>query len=397
MSSEIDFSLLKAALRRRWWIILLCVGVALAIGIGIGLAQEHGYEASNVLLVQSPRYQWRFANEITAITDLRRDFQREVLAIARSDEIARAAAEALQATGLGDEVTPQALKSAIAVRAGDGNTIIVSATANDPQQAAAFASAWTRGLINAARDVYGAVRDLAAFQAELQTLEAELRSQEEALAAIRTRTGIYGNISMPDEAMRPSANLQHLNQTNEILAEYRVALQHLRVVQQALAQAGPDTDLATLPWELLGGPVLSQRAILTPDIARANLDDPARLADLLREEEQAVQATADALAEQADQIQAALASDWQQFEDALRRRNQARDTFQILQRKVNELSLQERVDPSLLTFVGSAEPVVSQARAPLLGLLATFGVAGLIVGVLVAVWVEMASRRRAAK
>ena len=157
MSGELDISLLFAALRRRWWLVLISIAAAVVIAVGIGLTRERVYEATNVLLVQSPRYQWRFANEITAITDLRRDFQREVLAIARSDEIAQAAAALLQSDGAAETVTPQALKSAITVRAGDGNTIVVAATASDQEQAAAYARAWTQELINAARDVYGAV------------------------------------------------------------------------------------------------------------------------------------------------------------------------------------------------------------------------------------------------
>ena len=140
MSSEIDFSLFIAALRRRWWIVLLCLVIALAIGVGIGLAQARPYEAANILLVQSPRYQWRLAGEISAITDQRRDFQREVLAIARSNEIAQAAAEALEAAGLEPAITAQALTSAVTVRAGDGNTIVVTANSDDPERAAAYAA-----------------------------------------------------------------------------------------------------------------------------------------------------------------------------------------------------------------------------------------------------------------
>jgi hypothetical protein len=62
-------------------------------------------------------------------------------------------------------------------------------------------------------------------------------------------------------------------------------------------------------------------------------------------------------------------------------------------RKVGELLLQERLDPSLLTMVGQPEPLVTHVRAPLLGLLATAAVAGLIIGVLVAMWAELWSRK----
>jgi uncharacterized protein involved in exopolysaccharide biosynthesis len=395
MSSEIDLSFFLATLRRRWWIVVLCTALAVAIGLGIGLSQDRRYEAVNTLLVQSPRYQWRFINEIVTITDQRRDFQREVLAIARSDEMAETAAIALEGESLEEPVNPQALQSAIAVRAGDGNTIIVTATADDPEQAAAYARAWTATLIGAAREVYGSIADLATFQAQLRDLEADMLEMEAALAETRSRTGIYAHTAIPDEIAQPSINLQHLNQVTEILADYLVDLNNIRLVQGKLVEATDGTDLAQLPWELLAGPVLSQRGVISPEIARANLDTPATLLDLLREEENALQATADALEEQAAQLRDTLATDWYDFEKIQRERNQARDLYQIMFRKVGELLLQERLDPSLLTIVGSPEPLVAHVRAPMLGLLASAAVAGLIVGVFLAVWLELSSRKQA--
>jgi hypothetical protein len=394
MSGEIDFSLISGALRRRWWIILLSLAVALALGVGIGLLQGRRYEASNVLLVQSPRYQWRFVGEITAITNQSRDFQREVLAIARSDEIAQAAAAALPSSVQAEGVGPQALQEAIAVRAGDGNTIVVVATAADSDQAAAIARAWTQALIDAGRDVYGMVEDLASFEAELRRLERDLLEKEAALAAVRARTGLFSNANMPDEVMGASLSLQEVNRLTEKLAEYTLAVQHVNTLQGQLAAAAPDSDLTQLPWELLAGPPFDERAILTAEIARASLDEPARLLTLLQQEQGALQATADTLASQAEQLRTAMAADWEEYSNVGRELNQARDLYQIMLRKVNELRLQELLDPSLLTPVGSADPLISHVRAPMLGLLATAAVAGLIVGFLAAVLVEYAQRKK---
>lgn len=394
MSSELDLSFFIAALRRRWWIVLLCVSAALALALVLGMRQAQRYDASNTLLVQSPRYQWRFDNSITAITDQRRDFQREILAIARSDEIARNAAAALEVAGLTDPVSPAALQSAIMVRAGDGNTIVVTATATDPARAAAYASAWTEQLIASARDVYGAVQDLTSFQTELAEQQGRLQQMDEALAQARARTGLYSVTDPRDDAMRSSVTSQQLNLVNATLAQYLVDLGNLRYLREQLSQAAAGSDLTQLPWELLAGPVLSQRGVISPEIARANLDDRAGLESLLDQEEAALQATVDGLSNQADQAQMALAADWQDYERILRERNQVRDTYLILLRKVTELALQERVDPSLLSIVGSVEPLVTPVGAPLTALLATAGLAGLLVGTLVAVWAEARSRRR---
>lgn len=394
MSGEIDLSLISAALRRRWWIIVLSLAIALAIGVGLGLLQGRRYEASNVLLVQPPRYQWRFTGEITAITDQRRDFQREVMAIARSDEIAQAAAAALPAGDPAAGVEAQALKGAITVRAGDGNTIVVIATATDPDQAAAYAHTWTEALIDAGRDIYGTVEDLASFQAELRLLEKDLLEKEAALTAVRARTGLFNNLNMPDELMGASLPLQEVNRLTEQLAEYRLAVQHVDTLQEQLAAAAPDSDLTQLPWELLAAPLFDQRGVLTTEIARASLDEPAHLLALLQQEQRELQATADALASQAEQLRTTLAADWEEYSNVSRELTQARDLYQIMLRKVNELRLQELLDPSLLTPVGSADPLISHVRAPMVGLLATAAVAGLIVGFLAAVLVEYAQRKK---
>lgn len=390
MSGELDLSLFLAALRRRWWLIALSVVAALALAGLIGLARDRHYEATNTLLVQSPRYQWRFTGEIATVTDQNRDYQREVLAIARNAEVSQAATTALTATGQ----DAAALASSVAVRAGDGNTIIVTATTADPEQSAAFAKAWTQALVEAARGVYGAQEDLAAFEARLAAMDGELQQAEEALAAVRASTGLYNNSSLPDEAMKSSIALQQLNLVNATLAPYLVALQTLDQLQTGLAAAATATERQQLPWELLDTPLLADRGTLSAATARASLADPAQLTQLLQNEQAALQSAADALNVQAAQLRGQLATDWQQYENAFRLRNQIRDnSYNMVWRKVTELQLRDQLEPSLLSIVGNEEPIVTQVRASMLGLLATAAVAGLIIGTLLAVWLEASKRR----
>lgn len=390
MSGELDLSLLLAALRRRWWLIALSVVVALAIAGLIGLSRDRHYEATNTLLVQSPRYQWRFTGEIVTVTDQNRDYQREVLAIARNAEVSQAATTALTATGQ----DAAALASSVAVRAGDGNTIIIAATTADPEQSAAFAKAWTQALVEAARDLYGAEADLSEFEAKLAKLDVELQQAEDALAVVRARTGLYNNANLPDEAMKSSIALQQLNLVNATLAPYLVALQTLDQLQTGLAAAATATERQQLPWELLDTPLLAERGRLSAAAARATLADPAQLTQLLQSEQAALQPAADALSAQATQLRGQLAMDWQQYENAFRLRNQIRDSsYSMVWRKVTELQLRDQLEPSLLSIVGSEDPIVTQVRASMLGLLATAAIAGLILGTLLAVWLEASKRR----
>jgi uncharacterized protein involved in exopolysaccharide biosynthesis len=390
MSNEIDLPSIIAALRRRWWVVLIFVLLALAIALGFSLVQPRSYQATSMLLVQSPRYQWRFDASFIPLVDSRRDYQRETLAISRSNEIAQQAAQALQAAGI--KISAEELASAVSVRAGDSTTIMVTATAGDAAVAAAMANAWTDGLLQFSRQLYGVSQDLANFENELQTARERLREIEGRLEQVRVQTGIYDVATTPEETMKFSPNQELLTMTSKRLAEYESDLAGLRYLQSQLAQ--PGADLESLPWERLAGPVISARSMVTPQMARDSLDDPARLQALLQQEEVSLAAAAQELTAELEQIQASVAGDWRTYDELMRDRNLLRETYQILVRKVAELSLQRRVDPGLVTLVSQAEPPSKPLRTRQLAQVVTAGAIGLILGVLAALWLDIWLRRK---
>jgi len=387
MSSELDLSLLLRAVRHRWWVIGLVTAAALLIGAAVGLSQDRPYEAVNSLLVHAPRYIWRMTGEIVTVTDQNRDYQREILAIARNDEVAAAAVQALQAAG-GPAIDAETLKRAVAVRAGDGNTLVISASAPDEQQAATYATAWTSALIDTAGATYGVSKDLAAFEAELATLDAQVQEAENKLAEARLRTGLYATSGLPDEAVKSSPTLQTLSRLTTTLAEYRTGIVSLQLLQQALPAAATEEKTTLLPWELLDAPLFNGRGLTSATLSVTAQDSPEAALIILAGEEKALQATAASLETQVQQAQGVLVAEWQEIETLTRERMLVRDLQQEVYNKVNELRIEDRVDPSLLTVVGSGEPLVTRVRAPLFGLLATSAVIGLVLGWLAALWLE---------
>jgi uncharacterized protein involved in exopolysaccharide biosynthesis len=384
MANEIDLPSILAALRRRWWVVLSAVLLALAIALGLSLAQPRSYQASSVLLVQSPRYQWRFDASFIPLVDSRRDYQREVLAISRSNEIAQQAAQALAATGI--VATPESLASAVSVRAGDSATIVVGATAGEAGLAAAMADAWTDALLQFARRLYGVSEDLANFEKEQQAASARLTALEDQLEQARAQTGIYNLTTAPEGVTKFDADQELLELTSRRRAEYEGDLASLRYLQSQLTQ--PGVDLASLPWERLAGPVISARGVVTPQIARDSLGDPAQLLALLQQEEASLSATAHALTAELASIHAGIAGDWRIYDELLRERNLVRETYQVLTRKVTELAMQQRVDPGLLTLVSEATPPSKPVRTQQLAQVVTAGVIGLILGVIAALWLD---------
>lgn len=394
MSNEIDLQAYIGALRKRWWVILIFVLSALAIAVAVGLAQPRQYQATSTLLVQPPRYQWRFDASILPLVNTNRDYQRELLVVGRSNDVAGQAASTIQAAGQPWEVTPETLSAAVSLRAGDGSSILVTATAPDPQQAADVANAWTGAFLQHTRKVYGVDQELGGFQAQMEAARQRLNQLDQQLAAVRTTTGLYAPAGAPDEVVKLSPNQAEVIAINELLAGYTRDLEGVRLLQQSMETAQAGADLAQLPWELLEGQAIAQRGVVTPAIARASLEDSAGLMELLQEEEAALAATSSSLGAASERIQATIAADWQLYDETQRERNLARDTYLILARKVSELSVQQEVDPGLLSLVSQATSPTGPVRTRQLAQLVTAGTIGLILGVLVALWLELGPGHR---
>lgn len=389
MSEEIDLQVYLAALRRRWWVVLGALALALGISLAITAAQPKHYQATATLLAQAPRYQWRFDAGILPLVDVRRDYQREFLAISKSNQIATQAAESLQASGEVPGATPNGMQAAVSVRAADGATLLVTATAGDPGQAAAIANAWSDAFVDMTGELYGVSADLAAFQAELEAAKVNLDQIEEELADVRSETGIYstgGDSLEVSDAYSPRQ--AQLNLVNQSLAQYRMSLDTLRYFGSLLEESATGSGSVELPLDLLSDPIVSQRGVLTAEVVRANLDNPGALQALVAQEEEALAATAEQLASQSEQLQSQLAADWQRYGEVNRQQNLARETHNLLSRKVDEASIQQRVDPGQLIMVSEALPPDSPVQTRQIAQLAVAGVIGLIVGVLLALWLE---------
>lgn len=394
MSGEIDLQIYFAAIRRRWWVIVLTVLLALAVTFAIGTVQPKHYQAEAILLAQAPRYQWRFDAGILPMIDTRRDYQRELLAISRSNQIAQQAMGLLQAEGTAEDTTIDDLKAAVSVRAADGSTLVVTANAGSPDRAAAFANAWATGFVELARQLYGVSADLANFQIEFEAATQRLADLETRLAEVRRQTGIYASSEEGGSASDALSLRQvQINQLNKQQAEYRNDLEGLRYLEQLVSDAAPDANLTLLPWQLLNGPVLQARRTLGPETVQELLNDPQALLDLLQSEDAILAQTADQLAAQSEALQTQLAADWQSYSALERETNLARETHNLLSRKVDEASIQQRIDPGQLVLVSEAVAPSSPVQTRRLAQLAVAGVVGLILGVLVALWLEFRDTR----
>ena len=390
MSEEIDLQLYLRALLRRWWIIAIFVAVALVAAFVITALQPRHYDAVATLTATAPRFQWRFDLGIQPVIDTRRDYQREYLAISKSNDIAVRAAELLSGAEPPINLTPAEILAAIAVRTGDSNTLLVTATANDPQQAAGLANAYSQAFVEVGQKLGGVSADLANYRSELEAAGQKLAQAEQTLLDTRSATGfLLVSGTDPNTIEMQNPGLRQLDLKTQSLAETSNDLDGLRTLVGRLEAAEPGTDLAQLPWELLAGPVLSQRGVVSPAWALQSLDDPQALLAALRSEEAALGAAVDQLTEETTDLRLQVAEDWRTYSTATRNYGLLRDVYNILARKVSEAEIQERIDPAQLTVASSAlEPArPTQTRQVALYLVA--GVVGLILGAIVALWLGL--------
>ena len=333
-------------------------------------------------------YQWRFDASILPYIDNRRDYQREFLVIGRSNRVAQAAADALQESGQMPAATPDELLAAVTLRAGDGSSIQVLATANTPQQAAAIANAWADAFAQLAREVTGVGAELQNYQTELDLAAGRLDQAESDLAAVRQATGLFINSDASEEQETANANSRQLALVNQRLAEYGADLADVRLLTAQVDQAGLE-DANLLPWELLAGPVIAQRGQLTPDSARSLAANPEQLLAALNQEERSLAATLEQLTVDSAAVQTALAADWQRYGEAQRQYNLARETYNTMWRKVDEASIQNCIDPSQLNIVSQAIPPTTPMQTRRMAQLAVAAVLGLIAGALLALWLGL--------
>ncbi len=326
MKSISDFMLM--ALRRRWWIVAIFVAAALVVAFVASAIQPKHYEAVATLTATAPRLQWRFDAGIQPIIDTRRDYQREALAISKSNDIAKQAAKLLNTSAQLSGMTPEAVLSAVSVRTGDSNTLLVTAIADNPQTAAELANAYAQAFVETGQKLSGVSADLANYRSELQIASETLDQTEKALTDVRSATGfLFVSGTDPNSIEIQNLPMRQLDLKSQSLAEYRNDLEGLRYLASQLETSQPGADLTQLPWELLGGPVLSERGVLSPTLALKSLDDPQALLAMLRSEEAALAAATNQLTKESEDLKRQVADEWRVYSIAIRANNQAREIF----------------------------------------------------------------------
>ncbi|MGC8839368.1 MAG: hypothetical protein ACP5UM_13240, partial [Anaerolineae bacterium] len=377
MEEELDLWEYLRAIVRRWPLLVAGIVLALLAAALLWALQPVHYRATVSLLVTAPRYEWRFDSDIAPIVDTRRDWQGEVMALAKTRDVL-AGALAQVPFPPGQEVEPGELAAQVETRAGPAGMFYLTVTWTDPERARQLANALAKEVVARARLLYGAGDELVLFEASLKAAEARLQETETALQAFQAQTGQELLRKGFEGLVGYSPDERELDFLSDQLAAHRVALSNLDLLveesRRVLAEGGSP---AAFPWQLAQTPVLAARELVTRTLP---LRDPQAVLRLLEEEREAVGAVAQKLEEQVLALQSQQAQRATEYNRLVRERDLAAEAYSTLARKVDELRARQIAEAGNVQVVQEA----AQAQRVRMGLPTALGlgaVMGLFVGV----------------
>ena len=181
----------------------------------------------------------------------------------------------------------------------------MTAIAANPQAAAELANAYAQAFVETGQKLSGVSADLANYRSELQIASETLDQTEKALADVRSATGfLFVSGTDPNSIEIQNLPMRQLDLKSQSLAEYRNDLEGIRYLASQIETSRPGADLTQLPWELLGGPVLSERGVLSPALALKSLEDPQTLLATLRSEEVTLANATNQLTKESEDLEA---------------------------------------------------------------------------------------------
>ncbi|MBC7223684.1 MAG: hypothetical protein H5T59_05330, partial [Anaerolineae bacterium] len=300
MEEELNLWEYLGAIVRRWPLVLAGVILALVAVLAVWALQRPQYRATATLLVTAPRYEWRFDTDIVPIVDTRRDWQGEVMALVKSQNVLAGALARVQPTP-GQEMHPAQLAPLVQTKAGPAGIFYLTVTWPDPQGARDLANALAQEVTARARELYGGGDELAQFEASLQAAARRLQDAERALQAYQAATGQDILRKGFEGLVGYSADERELDLLSDQLAAHRAALADLDLMiaesRRILDQGGSPE---AFPWQLAQTPVLAARELVTRTLP---LGDPEAVLRVLEEEREAVHAVTQRLEEQVAALQ----------------------------------------------------------------------------------------------
>ena len=249
MEDEIDLRVYINVLIRYWWLIVGLTVVAGVAAFFVSQLQPAVYQATAVVVVTRPLYQFQLAPGIQNLPESAAGTQvltgKAALDLATSDAMIR---QLLDEMGNG---LPPAERSLVPMRAmlkaaqgGDASIIKLTVTNRNPQRVAKITNTWASLYVRQVNDLYGqSAEQLKFFESQLAQAKSDLDTADQALVDFQKRNDaavLQAQLTAKQTAL---SNYLNLNESLKLL------LQNVRSLQDQLARQ-PANDPSTLGDDL---------------------------------------------------------------------------------------------------------------------------------------------------
>lgn len=371
--------------------LLLFVIVALVVAVP-QLLRPASYTATATLFARTPQYQWRFDSRVLPFVQVNKNWQKEFSEVAKDPWLKRTIADALV-----DEY-PAGLPGLVTVRAGKQTLIHVDATASTPEEAAQLANRWSEAFVGRIDQMYGTASLADPFSEELAEVGSVYRLTKDAVREFKARTGIgiasEGQTMLEGYEWLGPLGLE-LAEKNRLLAQHRLAVGNLQVVRDQLQQAQAAGEaLDELSWELLNVTSISERGQLTLDVVVTYLEAPEHLASLIDSELTAQNSVVEILEQEIAGDQEEITRLADELDRLVESRILAKETYQTIYRKIDEIEIQSKIEGPLLQVITKAVSPADPKQTDWLMIILSAVVAGGVVGIAGCFAAEFVEARR---
>lgn len=406
MDEELDLRAFFQAMARHWRLIAIITVVAVVAGGLIALLWPPEYQATATVAVTKPRYVLDFDERLRSLSATSGGTL-PLGVVAANAYTALATNESLKAgvlQELGWGMSVEDLSKQVRIKAESG-VIQFTGKGPSPQRAATLANTWARLYAEQLNALFSsAAPNITALEGQVSQARAALLQTEQALAEFQARsqitalekqleaasTALADRLSLADRLGMLAADARSLQARLQAQPADApsVAGQFQTLIMEALA-VSPQRDL---PMQLQLSVQGDALASMSASELGAYLN---QLAAALDTRKQQAQDEAQALPTQIAAIQQQLETENNEHDRLLLARRVARDTYESVSRKLDEMKVQAALDEPEVRVVGQAALPSEPAWPKPALVLALALVGGAIVGVLAALIAESLRPRQA--
>jgi succinoglycan biosynthesis transport protein ExoP len=257
VEDEIDLRVYINVLIRYWRLIVGLTVVAAVVAFAVTSLLPRSYEATAMVVVTRPLYQFQFTSEIQNLENANNPSQqlltgKAALDLATSDAILQQVLDAVGNDLPANERTLTAFREmAKAKIGGDPSIVNLIVTNRDPQRVAKIANTWADLYVRQINDLYGqAGEQLKFFESQLTQAKSDLDQADQALVDFQKRNDASILQAQLNAKQGALSNYLGLGESLKLLLQNVRSLQDQLSRQPASDQSTLGDDLSTLALQV---------------------------------------------------------------------------------------------------------------------------------------------------